>query len=51
MGGRLTSLFIIGALIFYYIKSTGLEHISILKLLIILVIFIAGFVADKKLGR
>lgn len=35
----------------YYINKTGLEHISIMKLMFIPIIFIAAYFVDKKLDK
>lgn len=48
---RFVTLFFIVVCVIYYIKTTPSEDISFLKLLLIPVVLIIGYIIDKKLGK
>jgi len=48
---RFVILFFVVVCVIYYVKTTPLEDISFLKLLLIPVVLIIGYIFDKKLGK
>ncbi len=48
---RFVTLFFVVVCVIYYVTTTPLEDISFLKLLLIPVVLIIGYIIDKKLGK